>query len=147
MDVYEWVHVFECLLRLGKLDLLDLGSLLYRQPFDVEHRWAALARRRIRADYVRITADRPDLGIEYRDILEEYDRGGLPYERALTRLGYGRWLLGHGRAEEAAAMIRGTMDLARRHGMALVEIDALELMGEDTANRRTELGYEGPGRP
>ena len=26
MDVYEWVHIFECLLRVDKLHLLDLGT-------------------------------------------------------------------------------------------------------------------------
>ena len=78
MDVYEWVHIFECLLRLGKLNLLDLGSLLYRPPFAAEQRWGELARRRMRADYVRITGEPgalatggdhdADLGAEYRDI-------------------------------------------------------------------------------
>ena len=147
MDAYEWVHIFECLLRLGRLDLLDLGSLLYRRPFDTVHRWGELARRRMRADYARIQGGELDLGAEYRDILLAYDRGGLPYERALTRLGYGRWLLSQARGEEAIAMVRGTLDLARRHGMAIVEIDTLELMGEETAKQRVYLGYEGPGRP
>src|SRR5207248_3212454 len=31
-DVYECGRVFECLLRLGRLDALDLRSLLYRAP-------------------------------------------------------------------------------------------------------------------
>src|SRR2546423_14375106 len=104
MDIYEWVHIFECLLRLGRLDLLDLASLLYRQPFDTEHRWAALARRRMRADYRRVMGAQADLGLEYRDILEAYDRGGLPYERALTRLSFGCWLLAQERRGEANAM-------------------------------------------
>jgi hypothetical protein len=30
VDVYEWAHVFECLLRCDALDLLDLRSVLYR---------------------------------------------------------------------------------------------------------------------
>lgn len=147
MDVYEWVHVFECLLRLGKLALLDLGSLLYRQPFESEHRWAALARQRMRADYLRVSGQAANLGQDYLDILEAYDRGGLPYERALTRLSYGRWLQAHGRGEEAQAMLRGTLDLARRHGMAVVEVDALEMMGENASPRRQAVGYEGPARP
>jgi tetratricopeptide (TPR) repeat protein len=146
MDAYEWLHVFECLLRLEKLELLDLSSLLYRQPFAAEHRWAALARRRMRADYLRVTGTEGDLGTEYRDIIEAYDRGGLPYERALTRLGYGRWLLGQGRGEEAAAMLRGTVELAHRHAMAIVEIDALELMGHDMTQTRAAVGYHGPTR-
>jgi hypothetical protein len=147
IDVYEWVHVFECLLRLRKLELLDLESMLYRQPFAAEHRWAALARRRMRADHRRVMEPAADLGTEYRALLEAYDRGGLPYERALTRLGYGRWLLGKGRGEEAAAMVQGTVELARRHGMAIVEIDALELMGQEAAEGRATIGYLGPGRP
>jgi tetratricopeptide (TPR) repeat protein len=147
MDVYEWVHFFECLLRLGKLDLLDLSSLLYRQPLAAEHRWAALARRRMRADYLRVTDAHSKLGAEYRDILAAYDRGGLPYERGMTRLGYGRWLLEHGRGEEAITMLRGTLDLARRHNMAVLEIDALELMGEETQKLRAAVAYEGPRRP
>jgi tetratricopeptide (TPR) repeat protein len=146
LDVYEWVHVFECLLRLGRLELLDLGSLLYRQPFATEHRWAALAGRRMRADYLRLTGQASDLGTEYRSILEAYDRGGLPYERSLTRLSYGRWLMGQGRGDKAGALARGALELARRHGMAVVEIDALELMGEKAQERRKALGYEGPGR-
>src|SRR4029077_17650522 len=142
----EWVHGFECLLRLGKLGLLDLGSLLYRPPFAAEHRWAALARRRMRADYLRGTGTESDLGPEYRDILEAYDRGGLPFERALTRLSYGGWLLNQGRGGEADAMVHGTLALARRHGMAIVEIDVLAMLGEDTSDRRAALGYEGPAR-
>jgi hypothetical protein len=147
MDVYEWVHVFECLLRLGRLDLVDLGSLLYRQPFAAELHWTELARRRMRADYLRVAGGETDLGQEYREILEAYDRGGLPFERALTRLSYGRWLACQGRAGEAGAMARGTLDVARRHGMTIIEVDALELMEEETAEQRRELGYEGPGRP
>jgi len=147
MDVYEWVHLFECLLRLGKLASVDLRSVLYRQPFEDEHRWAALARRRMHADYERINSLGTDLDAEYRDILDAYERGGLPYERALTRLSYGRWLLREGRTAEAVAMARGALELARRYGMAIAEVDALELLGEETGERRRVLGYEGPGRP
>ncbi len=146
MDIYEWVHVFECLLRLGKLDLLDLGSLLYRQPFATEHRWAALARRCMRADYLRLTKNDLELDVEYRELLEAYDRGGLPYERGLTRLSYGRWLRGQSRDAEAKAMACGALDLARRFGMAVMEIDARELLEEDMAKERARLGYEGPKR-
>jgi hypothetical protein len=52
IDVYEWVHVFECLLRLGRLDAVDLRSVLYRPPRSEEHRWSVLARQRMRADYL-----------------------------------------------------------------------------------------------
>src|SRR5262249_31030522 len=43
IDVYEWVHIFECLLRLDRLDALDMSSLLYRPPLAEEHYWSALA--------------------------------------------------------------------------------------------------------
>ena len=101
----------------------------------------------MRADYLRVTAPQSKLGVEYRGILEAYDQGGLPYERGMTRLGYGRWLSEQGRGEEAAAMVRGTLELARRHRMTILEIDALELMGEETDKRRASAGYEGPKRP
>ena len=32
VDVYEWTHVFECLLRAGQLAVLDMRSFLYRPP-------------------------------------------------------------------------------------------------------------------
>src|SRR5262249_18002849 len=44
VDVYEWVHVFECLLRADRLALLDLNSVLYRPAFAAEHRWSQMAR-------------------------------------------------------------------------------------------------------
>ena len=47
VDVYEWLHVFECLLRAGQLTALDIKSVLYRPAHTAEHRWADLARRRI----------------------------------------------------------------------------------------------------
>src|SRR5262249_47844348 len=98
VDVYEWVHVFECLLRAGQLAAMDIKSVLFRPPHAAEHRWADLARRRMRADYMRLaSADTDDLGNEYQELLEAYDRGGLPYERALTRLSYASWLSAHNR--------------------------------------------------
>jgi hypothetical protein len=125
VDVYEWVHVFEALLQAGQLNGLDLRSVLYRPAHAGEQRWAELARRRMEADYRRVTGGAaPELGEVYAGLLEEYDRGGLPYERCLTRLGYGRWLRARGRADEAAAVAAVTLDLARRHAMVLVEEDA-----------------------
>src|SRR5262249_14081184 len=145
------------------LDALDLRSLLYRRSLASEHLWSSLARRRMRADYLRVTARQPefDLNAEYRDLLDAYDRSGLPYERALTRLGYGRWLLAQGRLGEARAINDITLDVAKRHGMRIVAADALELardiaQGEavDTAgltakvhDMRQEADYKGPGRP
>jgi tetratricopeptide (TPR) repeat protein len=140
MDVYEWVHVFECLLRLGKLDTLDLSSLLYRAPFAEEHRWSQLARQRMRLDYLRVGApllpspsgrgagsEGVDLGKEYRELLEAYDRGGLPFERVLTRLGYARLLLSEGKNEQAQAVNAVSLDLCQRFGMTLLTLDAQAL--------------------
>jgi hypothetical protein len=154
VDVYEWVHLFECLLRLGRLNTIDLRSVLFRNPFSHEHRWSTLARRRMRADYLRVTGQGTDLGREYREILDGYERGGLPYERVLTRLSYARWLLGSGKSEEARAINTGTLDLCRRHSMAVHEIDALELAvgpgSEESrglaAMLRERRGFRGPVR-
>jgi hypothetical protein len=62
VDIYEWVHVFECLLRAGQLEALDLRSILFRPPHGNEHRWTDLTRRRLRADYVRILGGSERLG-------------------------------------------------------------------------------------
>jgi hypothetical protein len=163
VDVYEWVHVFECLLRAGELAAVDLRSVLYRPPLAAEHRWSVLARQRMRLDCLRLREPGHDLGSEYVPLLEEYDRGGLPYERALTRLSYGRWLLAQGRPEEAQAASAAAMQLARRHGMKILETDALELaadlarlqarpeavtMAHEAAQRlRAQWAYAGRGRP
>jgi len=148
IDVYEWVHVFECLLRLGRLDAIDLRSVLYRPPLTHEHRWSALARRRMRADHLRVTEQSGDLGAEYREILDAYERGGMPFERVLTRLSYARWLLAAGQGDEARAVSAAALELCRRHGMAVLEVDALEVMGEGRASTvRERCGYRGPGRP
>jgi hypothetical protein len=126
-DVYEWVHVFECLLRLGRLDAIDLGSLLYRAPLADEHRFSRLARERMRLDYLRVRGDaRSDLGKHYRELLDAYDRGGLPFERVLTRLSYRRWLLMQGDGEQARAIAGGALELCRRFGMKELERDVLE---------------------
>ncbi len=135
VDVYEWVHVFECLLRLGRLDVLDLGSLLFRPPLAEESHWAALARRRMRADYLRLRGPQGgegqlDLGSEYRDLVEAYDRGGLPYERTLTRLSQSRWLHGQGQTAAAREAAGAARELAQRHNMRLLEADARGLLGE-----------------
>ena len=124
VDVYEWVHVFECLLRARALDALDLRSMLYRPPFDVEHHWSILARRRMRADYLRVTQPQAadDLGREYQELIEAYDRAGMPYERALTRLGYARWLSARTRVE-ADSVYQMTLQLAERYGMRLIARD------------------------
>jgi hypothetical protein len=130
VDVYEWVHVFECLLRAGQLTALDVRSILFRPPNSGEHRWADLARRRMRADYLRVvgSADNIDPEAEYRELLEAYDRGGLPFERALTRLRYAAWLLDHKQNKQAANVARVALELARQHGMRILEADSLALL-------------------
>jgi tetratricopeptide (TPR) repeat protein len=152
VDIYEWVHVFECLLRAGRLDVLDLNSVLYRPPLANEHQWSALARRRMRADYLRLGRQSAtiDLETEYRELVEAYDRSGLPYERALTRLGYARWLLANEKTVEAGAVNAVTLELARRHGMAIVLLDAQELTSADpieVQQMRREVDFQGPARP
>jgi hypothetical protein len=129
VDIYEWIHVFECLLRCGRLDAVDVRSFLYRPPHAAEQRWSDLARQRMQADYRRVTAATPpdDLGTVYEALLEAYDRGGLPYERCLTRLGYARWQLAQGAVAQARAVNAVTLDVAGRHGMRIVAADAWRL--------------------
>jgi hypothetical protein len=130
VDVYEWVHVFECLLRAGQLTALDVHSILFRPPHGNETRWADLARRRMRADYLRITGGEEivDLDREYRGLLEAYDHGGLPFERTLTRLSYAAWLLSRNDAVQAERINRSALDLARQYGMRILEADAWFLL-------------------
>jgi tetratricopeptide (TPR) repeat protein len=152
VDVYEWVHVFECLLRAGQLAAIDMRSVLFRPPHAAEQRWAELARQRMQADYRRVTEHSPaDLGAVYESLTEAYDRGGLPFERALTRLGHARWLLACGEGAQARAVNATTLELARRFRMPVVEADALAMMGGEAAKAedrlRREVGYHGPARP
>jgi hypothetical protein len=143
VDVYEWTHVFECLLRAGRLESVDMRSFLYRPAHAGGHRWADLARLRMRADYLRRGANPPaDLTQTYRTLLEEYDRGGLPWERALTRLSHARWLLAQGEIDAAGATNAVTLDLARRHGMAIVEADAWEVACDAARRRGADGGDE-----
>jgi hypothetical protein len=160
-DVYEWSHVFECLLRAGRLDAVDMNSFLYRSPREGESRWNELGRRRMRADYLRLAVPNADPEPDYTAALDGYDRGGLPYERALTRLGFCRWLLDRGDATAARAMNAVTLDLARRHRMTLIEKDAwsLEIAAATRAGERADQSnwevrrlsaanlYHGPARP
>jgi hypothetical protein len=140
VDVYEWVHVFECLLRAGQLTALDVRSILFRPPHSGEHRWADLARRRMRADYLRVAgaAQTLDLGAEYRELLEAYDRGGLPFERALTRIRFADWLFAQDETEQAEGVNRIALDLARQFGMRILETDAWR-MTQMLAERRGDL--------
>jgi hypothetical protein len=165
VDVYEWVHVFECLARAGRLEALDMRSVLFRAPGGPEHRWAELARQRMWADYLRLTAPAPpdDLGTVYGGLTEAYDRGGLPYERTLVRLSHARWLLTRHQAAAAREVNAVTREVAARHRLAISAADALEVEADilrqendakgATAARgratqlRAEVGYHGPARP
>jgi tetratricopeptide (TPR) repeat protein len=137
VDVYEWVHVFECLLRARELTTIDLSSVLYRPPHSLEHRWSTLARQRMRTDYLRLTstAPAPELGPDYEQLLDAYDRGGMPYERALTRLSYARWLQATKQFAAAQTVNIVTLELARRHTMPILEADAWEVQAECAQGR------------
>ncbi|HVS34388.1 MAG TPA: hypothetical protein VMS17_02335 [Gemmataceae bacterium] len=136
VDVYEWVHVFECLLRAGQLSAIDIKSVLFRPPHAAEHRWVELARRRMKADYLRVTAGpSAELEAEYRDLMEAYDRAGLPFERCLTRLSEARRRLARGETEAAGALAANALELARHYAMPLLAVDA------------EAIGRQGAGRP
>jgi hypothetical protein len=88
--------------------------------------------------------------------MEAYDRGGLPWERALTRLSYARWLLARGELESAQSVNLVTLELAQRHGMRIVAADAWQIaleLGdangaqENVERLRRETGYRGASRP
>jgi hypothetical protein len=161
VDIYEWVHVFECLLRAGAMAALDVCSFA-RPAGGAEHRWADLARRRLRADHRRVLGG-GDLGAEYRELVEAYDRGGLPLERAITRLSQARWLLACGEPAQAESAASVALALAREHAMWVIAADAWGLLRDaarargDTAAGATaaaaeqalrqEIGYSGPARP
>jgi hypothetical protein len=143
LDVYEWVHVFECRLRTWSVPELDLGSILACSPPAGAQRWADLARRRMRADYRRVTGDGAGLDEEYAELVEAYDRGGLAWERALTRLSQAAWLLEQGWVEEALTVNEVTLELARVHGLRLLRWDALRLAGRvaEASALAGELGF------
>jgi tetratricopeptide (TPR) repeat protein len=178
-DIYEWIHVFECLMRLDSLRVIDLRSVLYRPVIAQDQRWQTLVLRRLRADYQRVTHVRararrgspdPALAPEYRKLIAAYDRAGLPWERAMVRLSYARWLLEDNRPRRAFRVAFATLKLARRYRMYIVLVDALELLAElaksfpnsvwerggphlvqlaqrKAARLRSKLGYAGPARP
>ncbi len=132
VDVYEWVHVFECLLRAEKLSALDIKSVLFRPPYVAELRWAELARRRMRADYLSVTAPAsPGLNAEYAELLEAYDRAGLPFERTLTRLRYARWLLSQHETAAAKRIADEALELARQYVMPILAANASVLLSND----------------
>jgi hypothetical protein len=107
-----------------------LRSLLYRAPLAQEHRWSQLARQRMRLDYLRVCGGGNDLGKEYRELLEAYDRAGMPFERVLTRLSYVRLMLTRGESDQARAVNAVSLDLCRRFGMTRLETDCRALQAE-----------------
>ncbi|MFM7149813.1 MAG: hypothetical protein ACKO23_08220, partial [Gemmataceae bacterium] len=115
-DMYEWVHVFECLLRLGRLDLVDLASLKVNQRND--HPWNELARRRILADYHRCQQGASsDLVDDFRDIQQKYDQAGLPVERLIVRLSLSSLLINLKRLEEADNCLTQANEIQKRYQM------------------------------
>ena len=161
VDIYEWVHVFECLLRAGQLHRLDRASLQAGQVGGST--WGELARRRLLADYRRIVdGPVPELEGEYRSLLQAYDRAGLPVERVLTRLSQAAWLGANHRLQEAIAVNTSARILAEQLGLPVLQIDALEqgdqLLAqsaqieefpskERVALLRKQMGIHGPVRP
>src|SRR5205814_1886340 len=103
------------------------SSVLYRPPLADEHRWSQLARERMRLDYLRVRGPDVDLGKPYRDVLDAYDRGGLPFERVLTRLSYGRWLLAKKERDQACALADAALEICGRFAMSLLRDDCRAL--------------------
>jgi tetratricopeptide (TPR) repeat protein len=130
VDIYEWVHHFEALVRLGRLDLFDPRSLDAGLRGAGDSQWTALARRRIRADYFRLAGGDAgvDLGREYLELVDAYDRAGLPVERVTVRMGQGRLLLSQNRVDEARSAANVALEVARRQRMPLLEADAAALL-------------------
>ena len=79
------------------------------------------------------TADQTEIGFFWA-----YDRAGMPYERALTRLSYARWLRARGQGSQADRINAVAQELAARHGMRLVALDASasEARGNSAEPRR-----------
>jgi tetratricopeptide (TPR) repeat protein len=161
VDVYEWAHAFECLLRADALAGLDLRGLIALTLDD--HPFAGLARRRIRLDHHRRTAGAtPELEREARELIDAYDRAGLPLERTLARLSHGALLAALSRPDEAAAAVEAALRLARQGRLAVLEVDALrwqarllaetgqpgaEDAAEQAAQAAQDRGLRGPSRP
>jgi tetratricopeptide (TPR) repeat protein len=163
LDIYEWVHVFECLLRADALEGLDPATLAASVRVEGQ-RWAELARRRMRAD-LRRRREGPigELGGEYETMLEAYDQAGLPWERTLTRLSLACWHRARGEHQTAGEIAREALQLARRYGLRILALDALTLLRESACSGqgagdeavsweaeiergRAETGFRGPAR-
>lgn len=157
LDIYEWVHLFEALLRLGQEGTLDLRSLEAQGTDADASQWALLARRRLRVDQRRRAGptDDPSIAAELRELIDAYDRAGLPWERALARLSLARQLIAVGDTQEALAVAERAGEIALRHQMAIVEADALAIRQKGGAigvegrlsDLRQGTGFLGPFRP
>jgi tetratricopeptide (TPR) repeat protein len=126
VDIYEWVHHFETLVRLGRLDLFDARSFTSSLRNAESSQWTELARRRILADYARLTAatTHVDLQREYRELIDSYDRGGLPVERVIVRIRFAEWLTANCQNDEAAPTLKSAIDIARRYRMEILQREA-----------------------
>jgi hypothetical protein len=82
----------------------------------------------MRADYLRRRHDNPDeAGAEYRELLDAYDRAGLPLERVLTRLGCAAWLLARGQLDEAESVLAVAQEVIRQSGLLGLAADGWAL--------------------
>jgi hypothetical protein len=149
LDIYEWVHLFEALLRLDRIDVLDYRNL----PAGDDSEWTRLARRRLELDRRRRSSDE-DLTRPFLELVEAYDRAGLPYERGLTRLSLARHAQSLGRAESAKSAAEAALEIGRTYGMPIVAADAMLMLAEyqparaaEAAQMRRDCGYAGPARP
>ncbi|HYV38278.1 MAG TPA: hypothetical protein VE988_21525 [Gemmataceae bacterium] len=124
VDIYEWVHVFECLLRAGQLTDADVRGIPPQQDG-----WPSVVRRRMLLEWRRVSEPEADLEKDYRELVEAFDRGGLPWERALARLGFGRWLRQRGRTAESKGVAVEALEIGERYGMGVVVGEARGLLG------------------
>ncbi len=65
---------------------------------------------------------------EYEELVEAYDRAGLPLERAMTRLSYAALLLQRNETGRAEAVLKVALALARAHRMGVIEASTLQLL-------------------
>ena len=149
LDIYEWVHLFEALLRLDRIDVLDYRNL----PAGDDSEWTRLARRRLELDRRRRSSNE-DLTRPLLELIEAYDRSGLPFERALTRLSLARHAQSLGQVETANSTAMAALEIGRTYRMPIVAADALIVMSEldptrvaEAAELRQQSGFAGPARP